>query len=118
MGPGTIAVAEGGEYAGGALFSPGDDRLVVAVVMEGLAGAICLVVEVDRGACFCDPNDEVLREADVRLALGSLLEPNFLKNEGILFDEQFVVGERVRVAMLLFVCGDAQMRLSRQAQVR
>ena len=86
MGPGTIAAAEGGEYAGGALLSTGGGRLVAGAALKGLVDAMCLVVEFIEGTCFWEPNDDVLRDADLTLAFGSLLDPNFLKNEGILFD--------------------------------
>jgi hypothetical protein len=82
--PGTSAVALGGEYAGGALVSAGGGRLVGVVVVKGLGEPIVLVVEVVERACLTELKDEVLIDADIRLVFDSLLEPNFLKKEGIL----------------------------------
>lgn len=64
MGPGTIAVAFGGEYAGGALMSAGGGRLVAVVVVKGLGEPIVLVVEDVECACLTELKDEVLGDAD------------------------------------------------------
>ena len=84
IGPGTIAVALGGEYAGGALVSAGGGRPVAVAVVKGLGEPIVLVVEVVEGACLTELKDEVLSDAYLKLVFDSLLDPNFLKNEGIL----------------------------------
>lgn len=86
MEPGTIAVALGGEYAGGAPISAGGGRLVAIVVVKGRGDARFLVGEDVEGVCFTELKDEVLTDADLRPAFDSLLEPNFLKKEGILVD--------------------------------
>lgn len=98
MGPGTIAVAFGGEYAGGALVSAGGGRRVGVVVVKGLGEPIFLVVD-NEGARLIELSDEVLSDADLRLLFASL-EPNFLKNEGILVDAGDNDDSRVSVAIL------------------
>jgi len=102
MEPGTIAVGEGGEYAGGAPVSAGAGRLVGLVVGKEFEDAMSLVDELENDASFVRPNDGVRDDAGLRLALDSLLEPNFLNNEDILVDGECVVETRVIVAMMSF----------------
>ena len=80
-----IAEAAGGEYAGGALVSAGGGRLVAVVVVNGLAEATLLPgVVVAEGARLMALKDAVLLGAEVEFVFDSLVEPNFLKKEGIL----------------------------------
>ena len=78
--------------------SAGGGRLVGVVVVNGFA--MFLDVEVET---WCpDLKDEVLEDADLRLLFDSLLEPNFLKNEGMFADDECEeVSVRVAIA---FVC--------------
>jgi hypothetical protein len=85
--------------------------------VKGLEEPIPLVVEVEEGARLMELDDEVLSDADMRLLFDSLLEPNFLKNEGILVDAGDNDDSRVMVAILFVGAGLKWCLLSRQARI-
>lgn len=80
--------------------SAGGGRLVAVVAMKGDEEPMFLVVEVADVTRLMELKDEVLSDADWRLLFDSLLEPNFLKNEGILVDAGERDDSRVSVAIL------------------